>query len=400
MIYLFYVIVFGGLALGVLLLMSASLYDLKEAKKSQQYRLHPFSRTLRKRPMISVIVMAHNNEATIESCLSSISHSSYRNYEILVIDNTSKDNTDKFVRQFMANHDKQSIKLHTKRVYVANEGALLLSTKKLVHGEVVMVIQADSILDKNALRNSARWFSLEDSLGILSTNVKIITTPTILGLTQEFAYLSRSLLQKNNSLKNYYSDGYKSACAVYSYSTLFSKSITSKKKANSCYANDVVIYMSPAASYKQVTSQQLKRQIYNLKRLAGMRGTNSTAKNQLIARFVHWMKGLLLLLLPLVGAITIGFIIYLSVNLHTSLFLAISWLALFGFLFLTITSDVYLKFRQKLRLSLLAPIMYGLFYLMTIFQTIMLTVSLLYLEFIFCKNLVLGTLRFSKRLIS
>lgn len=50
------------------------------------------------KPLISVIIPAHNNGATIRTAIDSIRNQTYKNIEILVIDDTSTDDTAKIVR--------------------------------------------------------------------------------------------------------------------------------------------------------------------------------------------------------------------------------------------------------------------------------------------------------------
>ena len=53
-----------------------------------------------KNQLVSVIIPTYNSSKTIEKCLISIKNQSYQNYEILVIDNNSKDNTKEIASKF------------------------------------------------------------------------------------------------------------------------------------------------------------------------------------------------------------------------------------------------------------------------------------------------------------
>jgi len=54
-------------------------------------------------PLISIIIPTYNSSNTIEKCLISIKNQSYNNYEILVIDNNSKDNTKEISLKYTSN---------------------------------------------------------------------------------------------------------------------------------------------------------------------------------------------------------------------------------------------------------------------------------------------------------
>ena len=51
-------------------------------------------------PYISVIVNCHNGEKYLESCLNSIVNQNYKDYEVIIWDNASTDNSKKIVKKF------------------------------------------------------------------------------------------------------------------------------------------------------------------------------------------------------------------------------------------------------------------------------------------------------------
>jgi len=53
-------------------------------------------------PLVSVILSTYNNEVTIELCLASLNSQTYPNYEIIVVDEYSKDSTVDIARQYGA----------------------------------------------------------------------------------------------------------------------------------------------------------------------------------------------------------------------------------------------------------------------------------------------------------
>jgi glycosyltransferase involved in cell wall biosynthesis len=54
-------------------------------------------------PLISVVVTTKNEQENIENCLKSIKNQSYKNYEIIVVDNFSTDETKKIARKYSDN---------------------------------------------------------------------------------------------------------------------------------------------------------------------------------------------------------------------------------------------------------------------------------------------------------
>ena len=86
---------------------------------------------------ISIIIATLNNQETIERNLSSIEAQIYNNYEIIIIDGGSKDNTLEISKKFNFKNIKFKNQV-SKGVYGAfNEGI------KLSIGEIIIILNAD-----------------------------------------------------------------------------------------------------------------------------------------------------------------------------------------------------------------------------------------------------------------
>jgi len=53
-----------------------------------------------KQELISVLIPARNSENTIEACLNSAASQTYKNYEIVVVNNNSSDRTKDIILEF------------------------------------------------------------------------------------------------------------------------------------------------------------------------------------------------------------------------------------------------------------------------------------------------------------
>ena len=114
------------------------LYFLSDKKVSKT--IHKM-----KKKRLSVIIPTYNEEKDILNCLESLKNQSYKNMEILVIDDGSTDNTRKLVRKF------QKIKLiegeHRGPGFSRNLGA------KKAKGEILIFVDADMTFDKDYLKD-------------------------------------------------------------------------------------------------------------------------------------------------------------------------------------------------------------------------------------------------------
>jgi glycosyltransferase involved in cell wall biosynthesis len=115
-----------------------------------------------KEPLVSVIVPTKNSSRTIEGCLESIKNQSYKNIEIIVVDNSSTDQTKKIVEKLqktISNNHKLKIYLYNKgpeRSAQRNYGA------KLAKGEYLLFIDSDMILSKDVVKECVNKFKTEN----------------------------------------------------------------------------------------------------------------------------------------------------------------------------------------------------------------------------------------------
>ncbi|PKL87226.1 MAG: hypothetical protein CVV23_16435 [Ignavibacteriae bacterium HGW-Ignavibacteriae-2] len=105
------------------------------------------SHNLIRTPVLSILISARNNEKDIKDCLSSILSQNYNNYEVLVLDDFSKDNTAEIINQFS---DK-------------NKRIKLIEGKKL----------PKDWLNKNWVRHQLAELSKGDILLFMDTNIRL-----------------------------------------------------------------------------------------------------------------------------------------------------------------------------------------------------------------------------------
>ena len=92
---------------------------------------------------ISIIIPIHNGSKTIENCLRAIFNSKYKEYEVIVVDTNSSDNTVEIARKFPV----RIIPLEM------NPGAGAARNRgiKYADGTIILFIDSDVIIDENVL---------------------------------------------------------------------------------------------------------------------------------------------------------------------------------------------------------------------------------------------------------
>jgi len=107
-------------------------------------------------PLVSIIVPAYNEEKVIAHCIESILASDYRNFEIILVDDGSKDGTLEIMRQYA--HPPQVLVLTKPN---GGKAAALNAGYSLSKGEILFFVDADGIFLHNTIREMLFEFTSE-----------------------------------------------------------------------------------------------------------------------------------------------------------------------------------------------------------------------------------------------
>lgn len=100
-----------------------------------------------KNPYFSVCIPSYNRAHTLKRCLDSLCKQTYKNFEVLLIDDGSLDNTESIVREY---DDKFNIR-YIKKKNGGKHTALNVGIKEAADTELFMVLDSDDWLEKDAL---------------------------------------------------------------------------------------------------------------------------------------------------------------------------------------------------------------------------------------------------------
>lgn len=128
------------------------------------------------RPKISVFTYVYNGERFIKNAIESVINQSYRDFEYLILDDGSTDNTAKIARRYL--NDKR-----LKYIYQENIGKDLLHFNELANrsiayttGEFVVAIGADDIYLTNKLERQLAEFTKNPELDIVFSDLYFINS--------------------------------------------------------------------------------------------------------------------------------------------------------------------------------------------------------------------------------
>lgn len=140
-------------------------------------------------PLVSVIIPAYNEEKSIAKTIKSVSKSKYPFFEIIVVDDGSKDNTLKIARKF----ENERIRVFHKEN--GGKGTALNFGRSKAKGKIIFTMDADTRVDPKSMKNMVRFF--KDGQVMSVTPAIVIDKPkNILQRVQHIEYIMGLFLRK------------------------------------------------------------------------------------------------------------------------------------------------------------------------------------------------------------
>lgn len=142
-------------------------------------------------PMVSIVVAAYNEEKVICKTVDSLLQSDYKNLEVLVVNDGSKDDTADVVDK--AYKDVEKVRLINK----ANGGKSSAVNRGFMEadGEIVVVLDADTVISKDAISLLVRHF-IDKNVAAVSGNVKVGNVGNIWTTWQHVEYVTGLNLER------------------------------------------------------------------------------------------------------------------------------------------------------------------------------------------------------------
>lgn len=374
-----YVIHFG------LYLTGANLYDIWQIKRLRQH----FSRSgPAYEPLFTVLVPAHNEAKVITRCLQSIHKSTYKNIEVFVVDDASSDDTFKIARRFAVKHRDMRFTILRKRTNVGKGEALNHALRNYCHGELVMTVDADSLILPDTIKNAVSYFENPRIAGV-AANVQIIDEFTSLGVLQKFehmiGYRSKKIYTMSNcefvvgGVASTYRLEVLKKVGYYDTDTMtedvgLSLKVVSfgNREHRVIYGADVVAMTEGVSTFKGLIKQRYRwkygvlQNLVKYRRLMGSRDPRFTSSLVVYRLPMAFISEIILLFAPLIW----GYVLYITFSQQTAILVGGAYLTISLYMLLTIWFDEHLRLTHRLHLSMYVPIAYFLFYMMDVVQLV------------------------------
>lgn len=145
------------------------------------------------RPAVSVLVPAYNEEANIEATIRSVFASTNAYDEVIVVDDGSSDTTAEIVRALASEFGTQLMLIQKENG--GTKGGALQYALTFARHSIIVCIDADTVIDKDAIARLARHFE-DESVGAVAGKVYPARVTSLLGAFQYLEYMQGQNLDK------------------------------------------------------------------------------------------------------------------------------------------------------------------------------------------------------------
>lgn len=338
--------------------------------------------------LVTLGIAAHNEEKVIVRALESIRLSNYPYIQVLVADDHSQDRTPQLIRDYILRHPEMDLHVYRMRKNIGKGRALNIILKRYGRGEFVMTLDADSIIMSDTITNAVEYF-LDPRIAGIAANVQIISEPTILGMLQKFEHMIGYRSKKTYSWLNcefvvggvasMYRMSLLREVGFYSTDTVtedigLSAKIVSRGNRDErlVYASNVIAMTEGVMTFRALIRQRFRwkygslQALIKYRRLIGNPNPRYSIALTLYRMPMAILGELILLLTPLAW----GYAIYMTFTQYDLHLLVGAYMTITIYILFTLWFDENLNKRTRLHLTIYAPVMYFILYIMDMVQLI------------------------------
>ncbi len=153
-------------------------------------------------PKVSVIIPAWNEGVGVINTVQSVLQSTYRNLEIVVINDGSTDDSDEKIKAFLTEHKKSKnndVSIIYRYQTNTGKGGALNRAIEVATGDILISIDADCVVDSEAVANFVKVFKDKEISGAVG-NVKIGNRSNTVGIVQYLEFLFSFYFKRADAL--------------------------------------------------------------------------------------------------------------------------------------------------------------------------------------------------------
>jgi glycosyltransferase involved in cell wall biosynthesis len=125
--------------------------------------------TTKDEPLVSVVIATYNMGLYLPLAVQSVLNQTYNNFEVIIIDDGSTDDTRNIVRQFLSDP-------RVKCFYQENKGQTVAKNRGIREskGDYIAILDADDLWFPDKLEKQMPCFTISPAIGVVYTNVEFI----------------------------------------------------------------------------------------------------------------------------------------------------------------------------------------------------------------------------------
>ena len=128
---------------------------------------------MNKEPLVSIIIPTHNTEKYLSDCLKSIYNQTYKNTEVIIINDGSTDDSEKIINMYYKRFKNKTIVLHNKKASGSGEVVSNGGIKK-AKGKYVAIMDSDDISLPNRIKKEVDFLEKNKDYFLVSSSAVVI----------------------------------------------------------------------------------------------------------------------------------------------------------------------------------------------------------------------------------
>lgn len=380
---LFFVLAGLNFVLLLFTVLTAGWYDIKTAKSERLARRKGSAY----HPHVTVLVPAHNESGVIIRCLKSLAATRYPNFDVIVVNDGSKDDTSRLAQDFIKESglNAQVVDLYPNR---GKGGALNHIVQHYKLGTITMVLDADCTLAPESLARMVSHFA-DGRVMAASSNVRINSEWSLLAIFQQLEYIIGYYHKRHNAITNsefiiggqgatYWTDtikivgGFRNDMQTEDIDLSLRIALRGNTRNLLAYAPDSVVYTEAVPNIRSLFSQRYRWKFGAMQALWAnhfrlIRSHRYSTKMLIWYRIPQAVFGELRLFFDLI--IFIIFFVIAVATRSPAIFLG-AWLSITLYTSLIVLSDEHTPAATRIKLILINPLLFPLHFGMTVLNVV------------------------------
>ena len=141
--------------------------------------------SLKNEPFISVVVTSYNYEKFIKKTLESISNQTYKNFEVVIVDDGSKDNSVAIIKQFTDKYKNFHLYTHENSQNKGFIESMKLGISK-AKGEYVAFLESDDYWHKDNLIEKVKIINKYEDASFISNSIEVFGDKELVNIRKSY----------------------------------------------------------------------------------------------------------------------------------------------------------------------------------------------------------------------